>query len=106
MEKMPPTPEDGVEISQQVFDGLEFIRQSGVTNMLDRPMVLELAKEWGFEATADWIERVDTRTYAGLIFKGPRVIEGETLDEKLDRMDLEYDDERRSFGEGEPGGTV
>lgn len=75
MEKGPQLPQNGVEITKQVFDGLEFIRQSGVTNMLDRPTVLQLAREWDFDATADWIESVDTRTYGELIFKGPIVID-------------------------------
>lgn len=72
---MPQNPEIGVEVSRDVYEGLEFIRQSGATNMLDRPMVLQLAREWEFEATADWIESVDTRTYGELIFKGPIVID-------------------------------
>ena len=75
MEREPQVPQNGVEITKVVFDGLEFIRQSGVTNMLDRPTVLQLAREWEFDATADWIESVDTRTYGELIFKGPIVID-------------------------------
>lgn len=75
MERMPQEQQNGVEITRYVYEGLEFIRQSGVTNMLDRPMVLQLAKEWEFKATADWIESVDTRTYGELIFKGPIVID-------------------------------
>jgi hypothetical protein len=42
--------------------------------MFDRPMVLHLAQEWDFAETADWIENVDTGTYARLIFNGPDVI--------------------------------
>lgn len=63
-----------VQITKAVFDGLEFIRQSGITNMFDRPMVLHLAREWDFAETAEWIESVDTGTYARLIFNGPEVI--------------------------------
>lgn len=43
--------------------------------MLDRPMVINLAREWDFTETADWIESVDTGTYGRLIFQGPEVIE-------------------------------
>ncbi len=67
----------GVEISKEVFEGLEFVRRSGATNMLDRSTVLYLAREWGFDETADWIESVDRGTYGRLIFEGPRVIDGE-----------------------------
>ena len=80
MEKMPQPEQRGVEVSKVVFEGLEFIRQSGATNMLDRPMVLEMAREFGFEETADWIENTDRRTYAELIFKGPIVIDDEPDD--------------------------
>jgi len=77
-----PQPDEStrVQISRAIFDGLEFVRQSGATNMLDRPMVLTLAREWGFSETADWIESVGTATYAELIFKGPEVIEDDPTD--------------------------
>ena len=77
MEKQPDI-SNKVRITKAVFDGLEFIRQSGVTNMLDRPMVISLAREWDFEETADWIESVDTRTYGQLIFQGPDVLDEES----------------------------
>lgn len=84
MEKQPHVPENGVEIPREAYNGLEAIRQSGATNMLDRPMVIYLAREWGFDATADWIENVGTKTYGELIFKGPIVID--------DELDAETDD--------------
>jgi hypothetical protein len=75
MEKEQPETKNRVPIPKAVFDGFEFIRQSGATNMLDRPMVLNLAREWGFPETANWIEDAGTATYAQLIFHGPEVIE-------------------------------
>lgn len=80
MKKMPQPEQNGVEIYKEVFDGLEFIRQSGVTNMLGRPTVLQLAREWEFDTTADWIESVDRRTYGELIFKGPIIIDDDPDD--------------------------
>lgn len=77
MEK-PRESKNRIQINRAVFDGLEFIRQSGVTNMFDRPVVLRLAREWNFKETADFVENVDTRTYARLILQGPDVIEGDT----------------------------
>jgi hypothetical protein len=91
---------DRVQIPTSAYEGLEFIRRSGATNMLDRPMVLNLAREWHLNDTADWIESVDTGTYGRLILLGPDVIGDESLDDKLDRMDCEYDEERRGFWEG------
>lgn len=96
----PPETNDRVPISRAVFEGLEFIRRSGATNMLDRPIVLHLARAWNFNETADWIESVDSATYGRLIIEGPDIIEEESLDERLDRLDREYDEERRGFWEG------
>lgn len=100
MEKPQEHNENRVQITKAVFNGLEFIRRSGATNMLDRPVVLHLAREWNLTAAADWIESVDAETYGRLIFQRPEVLEDETLDEKLDRMDRAYDEERRAFWEG------
>lgn len=88
-----------VKISKSMYEGLEFFKRSGATNMLDRPTVLNLAKEWNFNETADWIESVDRGVYGRLIMYGPDSIGEESLDEKLERMDSEYDDERRTFWE-------
>ena len=79
MEK-PPETNNRVQITKAVFDGLEFIRQSGATNMFDRLVVLNLAREWDLTETAEWIERVDTGTYGRLILHGPDVIEGDLTD--------------------------
>lgn len=75
-----------VQITKEAFEGLEFIRRSGATNMLDRPMVLNLAREWDLTETAAWIERVDTGTYGRLIFQGPEVIEND-LANQVDEND-------------------
>lgn len=90
----------GVQIAKSAYEGLEFIRRSRVTNLSDRQMVLDLAKEWNLNDTADWIESVDIDTYSRLIVSGPDVIGNESLDETLDRMDREYDEEPRGFWEG------
>lgn len=94
MEKQPET-NTRVQITKAVYDGLEFIRRSGATNMLDRPVVLTLAREWDFTETADWIEGVDTRTYGRLIFQGPDVIKDDPANEanesELTRQAVEND---------------
>lgn len=88
MENQPET-NSRVQITRAVFNGLEFIRQSGATNMLDRPTVLTLAKEWGFPETAYWIERVDTGTYGRLIFQGPDIMESEPTDHAVEQDAIE-----------------
>ena len=58
-----------VKVPKAVLDGLEAVRRSGLTNMLDRPVVAELAEEFGFEETARWI-KTRRREYAVGIFHG------------------------------------
>ncbi len=100
MEKTSHESREILQISKSAYEGLEFIRRSRATQMLDRPTVLNLAREWGLADTADWIESVDTDIYSRLIVSGPDVIGNESLDEKLDRMDRAYDEERKGFWEG------
>lgn len=59
-------------VSREVFAGIEAIRRSGLTNMLDRPRVAELAEEMGFAESAAWI-RAHHDLYAQAIFHGLEV---------------------------------
>ena len=61
-----PTP---VPIPEKVFRVIDSIRRSGITNMLDRPMVQRLAREMGFEDEAAWIE-TNKKQYAEGLFRG------------------------------------
>lgn len=58
-----------VKVPNAVLDGLEAVRKSGLTNMLDRPVVAQLASEFGFEEAARWI-KAHRRRYAVGIFHG------------------------------------
>ena len=58
-----------VRVPKAVLDGLEAVRQSGLTNMLDRPVVARLASEFGFERAARWVE-THRKDYAEAIFRG------------------------------------
>lgn len=58
-----------VPIPERVFRVIDSIRRSGVTNMLDRPMVERLAREMGFENEAAWIEG-NKKLYAEGLFRG------------------------------------
>jgi hypothetical protein len=65
-----------VRVPKAVLDGLEAVRQSGLTNMLDRPVVAELARDVGFDEAARWVE--DHRgQYAEAIFHGFETTEDE-----------------------------
>lgn len=58
-----------VAVPRDVLDGLEAVRRSGLTNMLDRPRVAEIAEEMGFETCARWV-RENRELYARGIFEG------------------------------------
>lgn len=60
---------DKVCIPTAVWEGLEAVRQSGLTNMLDRPRVIELAEMMGDDETAAWV-REHRREYAIGLFGG------------------------------------
>ena len=58
-----------VRIPADVLEGLESVRLSGLTNMLDAPRVIELAFEMEYYATALWVEE-NRKKYAEGIFRG------------------------------------
>ena len=66
LEDEPPAP---ITVSAAVWQGLEAVKDSGVTNMLDRPTVIKIAEFLGFHETARWIEGHHGQ-YAEGLFKG------------------------------------
>jgi hypothetical protein len=65
-ETVAPAP---IRVSREVFAGLEAVRQSGLTNMFDRPVVIQLAETMGFAETARWVQ-AHRDLYAAGIFQG------------------------------------
>jgi len=64
-----------VRVPADVLEGLEAVRTSGRTNMLDAPRVIELAHEMGHYATALWVHE-NRKQYAEGIFRGFEATEG------------------------------
>jgi len=64
-----------VPIPADVLEGLEAVRLSGKTNMLDAPRVIELAYEMERYATALWVHE-NGKQYAEGIFRGFEATEG------------------------------
>ena len=64
-----------IELPAEVLAGLEAVRLSGKTNMLDVPMVVELAYEMEHYATALWVHE-NRKQYAEGIFRGFEATEG------------------------------
>lgn len=54
-----------VVVPHNVFEGLEAVRQSGLTNMLHTSRVAELARADGFEATYQWLQ--DSKNSAAFV---------------------------------------
>jgi hypothetical protein len=65
-----------IAVSAEVFEGLEAVRHSGITNMFDRPRVIEIAEMMGYDETAEWL--VSNRNlYSQGLFHGFEVAEDE-----------------------------
>jgi len=73
---MEETNVDKIQVPKDVLNGLEAVRRSGLTNMLDRPVVARLAVEMGFENAAQWVEE-HRKEYAEGIFRGFKAEEDE-----------------------------
>ena len=72
---MPPAPtgppDPRTEIPGPVLAGIEAVRATADTDMLDWPTVAEIAERLGFVETARWV-RANPRAYARGVFKGFR----------------------------------
>jgi len=58
-----------VVVPAKVLAAIEAVRYSGATNVLDRPRVIEIARAFGADEAADWIE-AHRSEYAKGIFCG------------------------------------
>ena len=58
-----------IPISAMAWQGIDAVRLSGLTNMLDRPVVARLAREFGYPDAARWIEE-HPKEYAEGVFRG------------------------------------
>ena len=58
-----------IEVPAEVLTGLEAVRLSGKTNMLDAPRVIEFAFEMGYAEAAFWVYE-NRGQYAEAIFQG------------------------------------
>ena len=58
-----------IKVPKPVLDGIAAVRNSGATNMLDRPVVAKICAEMNFHEAALWVN--DNRSeYANGIFQG------------------------------------
>jgi len=58
-----------VAVPAKVLAAIEAVRDSGMTNMLDRPRVIAIARAFGADEVAHWIE-AHRSEYAEGIFRG------------------------------------
>ena len=62
-----------VPIPPEVLKGIEAVRRSGRTNMLDRPAVAAIALDLGHVDAAFWLEdKANHKAYAEGVFRGFR----------------------------------
>jgi len=69
-----------INVTEKVYQGLEAVRMSGQTNMLDRNAVQFLADEMGFHETVIWLHE-NKKQYAEGVFHGFKVVEEGASDE-------------------------
>ena len=62
-----------IVVEAEVLAGLEFVRASGRTNMLDRGVVADLAATAGFGSAARWVRQHPDRFAEG-VFRGFRAL--------------------------------
>jgi Mg/Co/Ni transporter MgtE len=58
-----------IQVTSDVLDGLKAVRDSGTTNMFDRPRVIEILEEMGFDQAAVWVNE-HKEEYSRGIFQG------------------------------------
>jgi hypothetical protein len=58
-----------IAIPQAVYDGILAVRDSGATNMLDRPRVIQILDQMGLDEAAEWV-RNHKSEYSHGIFQG------------------------------------
>jgi len=58
-----------ISVPAAVWQGIDAVRLSGLTNMLDRPAVVRIAGELGFPDAAQWVE-THSKEYAEGVFRG------------------------------------
>jgi len=73
-----PEREGPVSVPSAVRQGLEAVRLSGLTNMLDRTAVARIATAMGYDACARWVEG-NRALYARGVFSG---FEADRVDEQ------------------------
>ncbi|MCL4193292.1 MAG: DUF5049 domain-containing protein [Thermoguttaceae bacterium] len=71
-----------IAIPPEVLKGIEAVRRSGRTNMLDRPAVTTIALELGHVDAAFWLDdKANHKTYAEGIFRGFRACDEQSRTE-------------------------
>ena len=65
---------DRVLLPIAIFDGMEAVRRSGITHMLDRKLAAKVADAMGRGDAADWI-RANQVLYFEALFRGIKASE-------------------------------
>ena len=67
-----------IKIPEEVYRGLEYVRESGETNMFDIWRVASLALQFGYPETTEWLgEKENHANYMLGVLRGFRPLQGE-----------------------------
>jgi hypothetical protein len=67
-----------IKIPEEVYHGLEYVRESGETNMFDIWRVASLALQFGYPETTEWLgEKENHANYMLGVLRGFRPLQGE-----------------------------
>lgn len=72
-----------LELPQDVYEGLEAVRSSGLTNMFDRKKVKQIAEMMGYDEAVAWLNQADSETYSNLMFAGAKMLPQAGGDDRL-----------------------
>ena len=60
-----------IKVSQEIFEGLDAVRESGLVNMFDKRGVAKIAKTMGYDETVEWLKSEEGKSlYSQGIMEG------------------------------------
>lgn len=64
-----------IQVSEDVLEGIRAVHDAGDTNMFDKPRVIEILEEMGFDQAATWVSE-NGDLYSRGVFQGFEVGNG------------------------------
>lgn len=74
-------------VDRVVYDGLEFVRKSGLTNMFDFNMVCHLLKQFGYQRAYEWVS-THKEMYAHGLLEGFDPVDDMFSQDEVPKVDM------------------